>query len=78
MKKIKLIWDFRSREVEHFAQHHAKHLKEYLARENYDINLTGIEIINDHHATAYMIVYEKDLVKFRDVLKPHRAIYYTE
>lgn len=78
MKKIKFIWDFRSRDVEHFAKHHAKHLSEFLEKENYELNITGVELINEHHAIAYMVVYENDMIKFRDALRPHRAVYYTE
>ncbi|MGI9527393.1 MAG: hypothetical protein ACR2MS_09825 [Weeksellaceae bacterium] len=77
MKQIKLIWDFRSRDVEHFAQHHAKHLKEFLEKENYELVNTGVELINEHHALAYIVVYEKDMMRFRDALKPHRAVYYN-
>ncbi|MXV38096.1 hypothetical protein GO491_05315 [Flavobacteriaceae bacterium Ap0902] len=75
-KKIKLIWDFRNRDVEHFAEHHAKHLKEFLEKENYEFVHTGIELIHEHHAIAYMVVDEKDMLRFRDALKPHRAAYY--
>ena len=78
MRKIKLIWDFRARDVEHFAKHHAKHLEEYILNENYEYNLTGFEIKNEFHATAYLIVNESDMNKFTEILKPHRAIYFEE
>lgn len=78
MRKIKLIWDFRARDVEHFAKHHAKHLEEFILKENYDLNITGFEVLNEHHAIAFMIVNEKDILKFKDVLKPHRAVVYKD
>ena len=74
MRKIKLIWDFKGREVEHFAIHHAKHLEEFLLKEKYTDIPTGYEILSDYHAIAYMIVNQYDMFKFRDILKPHRAI----
>lgn len=75
-KKIKLIWDFRGQAAAKTAEHHEIHLKEYIIAKNYDLNSTGFEIINDMYAIAYMVVEEKDMIKFRDILKPHRGEYF--
>ena len=34
---------------------------------------TGFETINEMHAIAFIVVEEKDMISFRDVLKPHRG-----
>lgn len=75
-KKIKLIWDFRGPAAAKTAEHHEIHLKEYIIAENYDLNITGYEIESEMFATAYLVVEEKDMIKFRDLLKPHRGEYY--
>lgn len=74
MRKIKLIWDFKGEAAAKTAEHHEIHLKEYLKTEKYVINITGFEIINEAHTIAYLVVEEKDMITFRDILKPHRAI----
>lgn len=77
MRKIKLIWDFKSRDVEHFAKHHAIHLEEFIVKENYELNITGYQLLNENHAIAFVVVKEEDMLQFRDVLKPHRAVVYN-
>jgi hypothetical protein len=76
MRKIKLIWDFRGEAAAKTAKHHEIHLKEYLETEKYILKITGFEIINEAHTTAYLVVEEKDMITFRDILKPHRAEVY--
>jgi hypothetical protein len=61
-RKIKLIWDFRGPSV---------------AKENYAIQITGFNQHNDMYATAFLVVEEKDMIQFRDVLKPHRGEVYS-
>ena len=78
MRKIKLIWDFRYPDPEHFAVHHAKHLSEFMEKKNYPFKITGSEAINPYHFTAYLVVNEEDMIEFRDILKPHRAVVYQE
>ena len=39
---------------------------------------TGFEIINEMHAIAFIVVEEKDMITFRDVLKPHRGEVYQD
>lgn len=72
-RKIKLIWDFRGEASAKTAEHHDIHLKEYLDEEKITLEKTGFEIINEMHAIAFIVVEEKDMIRFRDVLKPHRG-----
>jgi hypothetical protein len=72
-RKIKLIWDFRGEAAAKTAEHHAIHLKEYLEKEKLTLEKTGFEILNEMHAIAFVVVEEKDMIRFRDALKPHRG-----
>lgn len=72
-RKIKLIWDFRGETAAKTAEHHAIHLNEYLENEKLLVEKMGFEILNEMHAIAFMVVEEKDMIRFRDVLKPHRG-----
>ena len=77
-RKIKLIWDFRGEAATKTAEHHEIHLKEYLEKQELTQEKTGFEIINEMHAIAFIIVQEKDMLFFRDALKPHRGEVYVE
>lgn len=77
MRKIKLIWDFRGQAAVKTAEHHEIHLKEFLDKENYPLQITGFTEINDMYAIAFLVVEEKDMIIFRDALKPHRGEVYT-
>jgi len=77
MRKIKLIWDFRGEAAAKTAEHHDIHLKEFIQTENYSLNITGFEIVNEMDALVYLVVEEKDMIKLRDLLKPHRGEWYT-
>ena len=76
MRKIKLIWDFRGQAAAKTAEHHEIHLKEFLETEKYDLKITGFEILNEMYAIAFLVVEEKDMITFRDALKPHRGEVY--
>lgn len=76
MRKIKLIWDFRGPAAAKTAEHHDEHIKEFLESEKYHLKITGFEIINEMYATAFLVVEEKDMIEFRDILKPHRGEVY--
>ncbi len=76
MRKIKLIWDFRGPAAAKTAEHHDEHIKEFLEAEKYSLNITGFEILNEMYAIAYLVVEEKDMITFRDILKPHRGEVY--
>lgn len=77
-RKIKLIWDFRGEAAAKTAEHHNIHLKEYLDEEKISLEKTGFEIINEMHAIAFIVVEEKDMITFRDILKPHRGEVYQD
>ncbi|MGB5554915.1 MAG: hypothetical protein WBM83_09685 [Flavobacteriaceae bacterium] len=75
-RKIKLIWDFRGPTAEKTAEHHEKHLKEYIAAEKLELNITGHININDMYSTAFMVVTDPQMIQVRDALKPHRGELY--
>jgi len=76
-RKIKLIWDFRGEAAAKTAEHQAIHLNEYLENEKRTLEKTGFEILNEMHAIAFVVVEEKDMILFRDALKPHRGEVYN-
>lgn len=77
-RKIKLIWDFRGPAAAKTAEHHEKHLKEYIALETLDLKITGFEHLNDMHSYAFMVTEESNMMVLRDALKPHRGEIYEE
>ncbi|GAB5564937.1 MAG: hypothetical protein Wins2KO_20000 [Winogradskyella sp.] len=78
MRKLKLIWDFRGPASQRTAEHHLIHLKEYILAESLNIDITGVETINDMHSLAYLVVDESDMKPIRDALKPHRGQVYQD
>ena len=72
-RKIKLIWDFRGEASAKTAEHHEKHLKEYIAIEKLPLNITGFDILSEMHAIAWMVVTDEYMVPVRDALRPHRG-----
>jgi hypothetical protein len=78
-RQIKLIWDFRGPNALLTAQHHEIHLKDFIKIEDLqDWNITGFQQINEMHSLAFWVIPEPEILKFRDILKPHRATLYTE
>ena len=75
-RNLKLIWDFRGPDALKIAEHHEKHLKEFITMENIELNITGFQEINAVHSIAYMVVEEKEMISVRDRLKPHRGEVY--
>lgn len=78
MRKLKLIWDFRGPDAFKIAEHHEKHLKEFIVMQNTNLNITGYEALNDLHSMAFMVVTEDEMKPIRDALKPHRGQLYSE
>lgn len=76
MQQIKFIWDFRGPNGEQIAEHHLIHLKEFILKEQLDIQIFGLEAINDMHHAAFMVVPETLMKTLRDALKPHRGQVY--
>jgi len=73
MRKIKLIWDFRGPDAIKTAEHHCVHLNEFTAIDQLDFHEVNSAQISDYHSIAYIIIDEKDMLTFRDALKPHRG-----
>ena len=78
MRKLKLIWDFRGPDAFKIAEHHVLHLKEYIAIQPTDMDITGFEQVSDMHSIAFMVVNENEMKPIRDALKPHRGLVYNE
>jgi len=72
-RKIKLIWDFRGQEAQKIAEHHAIHLEEFAVKENLEYHEINTSEFSKMYSTAFIIVNEKDMLIFRDALKPHRG-----
>ena len=77
-RKIKLIWDFRGPAAGKTAEHHEKHLKEFIAFEKLVLDITGYQHINEMYSFAYMVVEESNMIAMRDALKPHRGEVYED
>tara|TARA_R110002050_G_scaffold286121_2_gene436389 strand:+ start:190838 stop:191086 length:249 start_codon:yes stop_codon:yes gene_type:complete len=77
-RNIKLIWDFRGPAASKTAEHHEKHLKEYIALEKLSIDITGFKDVNEMYSIAFLVVEEQDMLKVRDALKPHRGEVYDK
>ncbi len=75
-RQIKLLWDFRGAEAEKTAEHHVIHLKQYIAAEKLELDITGFSMINEFHSIAFMVVNEREMIAVRDRLKPHRGEVY--
>lgn len=73
MRQLKLIWDFRGPDSLRIAKHHEVHLKEFIASEKLDINITGVEQLSELHSIAFLVVVENEMKPIRDALKPHRG-----
>jgi len=72
-RKIKLIWDFKGPDAQRIAEHHAKHLEEYVALERLELKTVGHLQLSEVHSYAFLVVPENQMIKMRDALKPHRA-----
>ena len=77
-RNIKLIWDFRGPSAAKTAEHHEKHLKEYIITEAFEMNITGYQHVNDMLSFAFMVTPESKMISLRDALKPHRAEVYED
>lgn len=73
-RKIKLIWDFRGPEALEIAEHHVVHLREFAQKENLHYYLSDTEEVSEMYCMAYITVDEKDMLVYRDALRPHRGL----
>jgi hypothetical protein len=78
MRKLKLIWDFHGPDAVKIAEHHEKHLKEYIIIQKLDITITGVETLNELQSIAFLVVNEDQMKPIRDALKPHRGQVYMD
>jgi hypothetical protein len=72
-RKIKLVWDFYGPDSKGTAEHHVRHLKQFMNVESKSYFETGVDGTLDFHFLAFLVVTEADVVFLRDKLKPHRA-----
>ncbi len=72
-RKIKLIWDFRGPESLEIAKHHCVHLEEFAHKEKLHFHKIDSKLISEIYSMAFITVDEKDMIIFRDALKPHRG-----
>jgi hypothetical protein len=73
MQKIKLLWDFKGVDSLKIAQHFNIHLEEFLEKEDVQFHNIGLELINDFHNIAYLVIEKQYVDKIKHVLKPQRA-----
>lgn len=76
-RKIKLLWNFSGPESEGTAKHHEFHIREFLEKHNFNHLTTGAEQSGVFWST-YLIVDEKDMILFRDALRPHKGVIIEE
>ena len=76
LKQLKLIWDFFGPDARKTAEHNEIHLKEFIKNQKLPLEITGTEQISEFQWTAFLIVYENDMIPVRDALKPHRGEWY--
>ena len=72
-RKIKLIWDFRGPDALEMAKHHTVHLKEFAAIQQLSYHESDVKELNEMLSYAFITVDEKDMITYRDALKPHRG-----
>ncbi len=77
-ERVKLIWDFRGPNAEPIAQHHQKHLLEFVQLEKIENTIVGNEAVSPMHHIAFLIVGKSLMDDLREKLKPHRGQLYTE
>ena len=73
-----MIWDFKGPAAGKTAEHHEKHLKDYVSIEKTNLDITGFQHLHDMHSLAFMVVEENEVIVVRDALKPHRGELYTD
>ncbi|MEE9349663.1 MAG: hypothetical protein V3U80_06415 [Flavobacteriaceae bacterium] len=77
-RKIRLIWEFRGPDSLGIAKHHVIHLQEFAKMENlafYEVNT--IEHSN-YFNSAFIIVDEKDMLTYKNALKPDRGTVFRD
>lgn len=78
MERVKLIWDFRGPNAGPIAQHHAKHLSEFINMERLLDSKSASEEINEMHHIAYLVISKERMQEMRERLKPNRGQLYKD
>lgn len=73
-ERVKLVWDFRGPDAEHFAVHHEIHLKQFALAQSLLNTETSSEKIEDVHWMATITVNKENMITVRDALRPHRGL----
>lgn len=76
--RIKFIWDFHGPIAKPTAEHHIKHLVEFLEAKDLQHIPRGVEEISKMHHIAYLVVEKEMVDSLRAILKPNRGQYYEE
>lgn len=77
-REITLIWDFNGEDATKTAEHHVKHLEEFMSREKFEYVRAFTQSNADSHCMACLTVFEKDVFTLRDALQPKRAVVVAE
>ena len=72
-RKIRLIWNFRGPDALKTAEHHVIHLKEFADNNKLAYLESDTLVENDFLSIAFIIINEKDLMVFKNALKPDRG-----
>ncbi len=75
-ERVKFIWDFHGPNGKPTAEHHVKHLGEFVAAKNLENTLLGVEEIHPSHHIAYLVVEKTMMDSLRQILKPNRGQFY--
>jgi len=73
MQRIKLIWDFKSVDGAKIAEHHVKHLNQYIASKELTDTSASFEMVSENHWIAFLETQKTRMIELRDALKPHRG-----
>ncbi|QAA81134.1 hypothetical protein EI546_05055 [Aequorivita sp. H23M31] len=76
--RIKFIWDFHGPNGKPTAEHHIKHLGEFVEAKNLQNTILGVEQITPNHHIAFLVVDKELMDSLRAILKPNRGQYYEE
>jgi len=72
-RKIRLIWEFRGPDAEEIAKHHVIHLKEFATNEKLHFYESALSKESNYYCIAFIIVDEKDMLTYKNALKPDRG-----
>ncbi len=76
--RVKFIWDFHGPNGKPTAEHHIKHLGEYVEAKDLQNTILGVEQLTPNHHIAFLVVEKELMDSLRAILKPNRGQYYEE